>query len=1589
MEKGLLSLETFETARNYWLERLQGEWEENRFFPRYGTAPSYLEKSERIALSAPLTERLIAMGKGKDLSLYVLLLTGFNLFLSKLLNKEEVTVASPVFIAGGGTEAPLTGNAFVLFRNAMEDGTSYKQLLALVQQTVVEGYKNQHYPFSKLAGDLQVEPDKLFGHFLFAMDAIHSAEVYRSLKQEYSPDCSFLIERTGDILGIRCDYNSNRLQAHVVRQLLACFVTVMEQAVEDVTVSRAGLRLFREQAALAWMNELNETQQPYARHELIHQSFEEQARLQPDGIAVVGGAASLTYRQLNEEANRLAALLQKRGIQQGLDVAVIMDRTPDMIVAVLAVLKAGGAYVPLEPNTPKARIETILNGLDVRVLLTKHTIAVPFQELLWKVPSLQDIVYMDVNEKVPGPEWINHSEVEALWDHVAESATDEVTVGGFRSSYTGESFSEKDVNQYVQYVTDLVKPHVNESSKVLEIGCGPGHILSELAPLIHKGVGMDPSSGMIGHNIRRSAELGVSNLEWVKGYAHEVSDLLTETYDAIIMASTVQFFPGYFYLEDVIRSAMSLLKPGGAFIVADIMDIGRKDAFIASIEQFKQAHPESARSKSNFDGELYCDARLFQQLNNRLEAIGSVEIIRRDGLFDNELQYRFDVVIRKTDSSNAGMNAAAGEGAGSLQYWTRHHISSYSGDNVAARTDAGTKAYTIFTSGSTGVPKGVVVTHRPVINLMQWVNGTFGVCSTDRLLFLTSLCFDLSVYDIFGTLSAGGSIRIASEEEVRNPERLLAIVANEGITFWDSAPAALQQLAILMEQGNVDCSTSALRLVFLSGDWIPLTLPDTLKRNFPGVQVIGLGGATEAAVWSNFFPIGQVDPDWASIPYGRPIANARYYILNESLEPCPYHVNGDLYIGGECLASGYTDPVITKERFIPDPFGLEPGAVMYKTGDLARWMADGNMEFMGRSDHQVKIRGYRVELGEIQAQLIKHPLVKEAIVIDRAREDGEKTLCAYIVAESQCAVSVWRDYLAQTLPAYMIPGHFVHLDRMPVTSNGKLDRKALPAPGDSVITDTEYEAPRNEIEAIVCDVWTKILNIERVGIKDHFFDLGGSSMQIIQVNTALSQRGLKVSVQDLFVYLTIDSLSPHLSFSNRSEEDVEDETGEIPIHPNIAYSLSFPNNPDLNLWGDKLLFQFPIQLNPEWVHNAVKLMIERHDALRGRFIKTEQGWIERIVPFDGEVPFKRIDMTVIPEEEQFDYKLKRFRELEEETNLEHGPLFGLRLFDYGAGKPSELCYFIHHYCMDKYSLDILRSEMIISLQAQMEGKEIVLPPRTSSYAKFARAMMHYAESEACEKQLDYWLEITKYDHNIPVDNPDGECISWSFKPLKMKYPIKGTLGILKKALKQDGIQLNDIMVAAYLSSYSRWSGKDHLLMNIFDTGRYPYSSELELANTMGWMNSMFPVQYRYQSDANTFDFLMDIRRQNRLIPKDNSYGLLKYCHPSQEIREKMMQIPDPQVNFNFKGIQSIDEETVQLDGITTVDFPLRDASGDMVRSNWILISCGVENEDIVIDWEYSTELHHPSTIESWNKNFLLEIELITLMLQQRYEGIEG
>jgi amino acid adenylation domain-containing protein len=442
-------------------------------------------------------------------------------------------------------------------------------------------------------------------------------------------------------------------------------------------------------------------------------------------------------------------------------------------------------------------------------------------------------------------------------------------------------------------------------------------------------------------------------------------------------------------------------------------------------------------------------------------------------------------------------------------------------------------AYVIYTSGSTGQPKGVMIDHRGAVNTILDLNDRFRVGRDDRVFALSSLSFDLSVYDIFGTLAAGGTIVFPEAARRRDPQHWAERIESEGVTLWNSVPALMEMLAEQASQRPADAAEApaTLRLVFLSGDWIPVSLPGRIRALpsvTPGVEMISMGGATEASIWSIIHPIGDVEPSARSIPYGRPMVNQTFHVLDGHLRPRPTWVPGQLYIGGIGLAKGYwRDPAKTAASFITHP---ETGERLYRTGDLGRYLPGGDIEFLGREDSQVKIRGYRVELGEIESILAVHPAVRDAVVVARdGGAPGEKRLSAYVVAEPESGLdaAALRAFLGDRVPDYMVPAGFHFLDSLPLTPNGKVDRRALPAfDQESVRSRREYVAPRTEIEEAVANICAEALGVEKLGIYDDFFEMGGDSLMAIRaIFRVRKEVGVDLEVRSFFDAPTVAGLA--------------------------------------------------------------------------------------------------------------------------------------------------------------------------------------------------------------------------------------------------------------------------------------------------------------------------------------------------------------------------------------------------------------------------------------------------------------------------------
>jgi amino acid adenylation domain-containing protein len=430
---------------------------------------------------------------------------------------------------------------------------------------------------------------------------------------------------------------------------------------------------------------------------------------------------------------------------------------------------------------------------------------------------------------------------------------------------------------------------------------------------------------------------------------------------------------------------------------------------------------------------------------------------------------------------------------------------------VAAPDDL---AYIIYTSGSTGQPKGVMITHRGALNTVLDVNERFRVGPGDRVFAISAFTFDLAIYDIFGTLAAGATIVVPPRTPGPDAAAWLEAVQEHEVTVWQSVPA-LMGLVVEVAAGRGDRGRMpTLRVALLGGDWLDLALPDRIRALAPDAVVASGGGATEASIWSIVYEIGETDPDWRSIPYGKPMANQWFHILRPDGTPCAVGEDGELHIGGVGVAAGYwRDPERTEASFVRDP---RTGQTVYRTGDLGRYLPDGNIEFLGRKDFQVKIQGFRVELGEVETALRRHPDVVDAAAVARPDAVGDLRLFGYVATRSTEAVDL-REFLREKLPHYMVPDAVVALAALPRTSSGKIDRRALPDPAEDQQDGGAFVAPKGAVEEVLVSLWEEVLGREELGADAEFFELGGNSLRALRLMAAVNAvLDVDIAVAELF-----------------------------------------------------------------------------------------------------------------------------------------------------------------------------------------------------------------------------------------------------------------------------------------------------------------------------------------------------------------------------------------------------------------------------------------------------------------------------------------
>ena len=897
-------------------------------------------------------------------------------------------------------------------------------------------------------------------------------------------------------------------------------------------------------------------------------------------------------------------------------------------------------------------------------------------------------------------------------------------------------------------------------------------------------------------------------------------------------------------------------------------------------------------------------------------------------------------------------------------------------ENLSPAATAQDLSYVIYTSGSTGVPKGAMLEHRGMVNHLFAKITDLKLTATDIVAQTASQAFDISVWQFFAALLVGGQVRVVGDEDARDAVRLLALLEREAVTIFETVPSLLRAMLAELETRGAGGRPrlSKLRWLLVTGEALPPDLCQRWLALYPNVPLLNAYGPTECSDDVTHYVIAEAPAaDATAIPIGQPLANMRAYILDRQLTLVPPGVPGELCVGGVGVGRGYfDDPARTAEVFVPDPFGDSPGARLYRTGDLARHRADGNIEFLGRLDQQVKIRGYRIELGEIEAALKQHPEVAEAVVVARAEESGEKRLVAYLVArQEQPTVGDLRGFLQARLPEHMTPAAFVMLAALPLTPNGKVDVKALPAP-DPVRPELQvaYVAPRTPAEEILADIFKQLLNVERVGVNDSFFELGGDSILSIQVVSRANQAGLRITPMLLFQHQTVAALAAAASTAEGVEAEQGLVTGAFPLSP-VQHWFFEQELHDPHHFNQALMLEVRQPLNAAVMQKAVEQLLLQHDALRMRFTEAGGAWSAHGTAAEGAAgAFAFFDLSALPEAEQRLALEAQAARLQASLNLTEGPVMRAALFDLGAERAGRLLLVIHHLVVDGVSWRVLLEDLQIAYEQLSRGTAAQLPPKTTSYKQWAERLREYAQTAEVRAEAAYWLAAPRTQiPQLPPDHPQGDNALTSVRSLTQLLTAAETQTLLRETLGALRVQINDLLLAALARACANWTGERALLVNLESHGREELFGDLDLSRTVGWFTTMTPVLLEVDETAAFVDEVLSVKEQLGRLPRRGiGYGLLRYLHDDAQTRAQLRALPAPQISFNYLGQldQALPESPVFKLAAESAG-PSRSRAG---RSLYLLdITGAVVRGQLRFDWSYSEGLFRRETIERLAADF--------------------
>ncbi|MCP4152008.1 MAG: amino acid adenylation domain-containing protein, partial [bacterium] len=1523
-------------------------------------------------------------------------------------------------------------------------------------------------------------------------------------------DMTFFIYETVDAIHLNIEYYTAIFKHAAIRRLTNHLTNIVKAVIKNPEIKLDEIEIISEKEKLQLLYEFNDTTVKNPPDKTIQQLFEEQVERKPDSIAAVGPVDSMqlavakkqellqmvaspvllpttyrlppttsiiqiTYSQLNWEADRLALYLHEvKKLKPGEPVGVFMTRTLNYIPAILGILKAGGMYLPLEPTLPAERLKLMINDTQTGILISEKKHIRHLNHMQWECENFHSYlcidtydVYSEETGELKGKETTKAQLMSPdLWNHVAETANDEITGGGWMSSYTGLYFSREEMDEYGDNVYTKLAPLLNEKMRVLEIGTASGITMNRIAPKVDLYYGTDLSNTMIEKNKRRVKQENLQNIKLFCLAAHEIDQIEKDnpgSFDLIIINSVIQCFPGHNYLRKVMEKAIRQLGEKGTIFVGDIMDLQEKETLLKDLDEFKRANENKEyATKTDFSAELFVHRQYWNDLKWELQGIDTVESTQKIYTIKNELtQFRYDTILnidKKVIRSPLPIppHSAGEEVAPQLKKF-KYQDDLKELPGIKTKPDCELKenrhttginlkktptapAYVIYTSGSTGKPKGVLVEHRNVVRLVK-ESGYIDYTGEERLLLTGAFSFDVTTFEIWGPLLNGETLVMAEKNEILEAEKLESLVKKNKISILHLIPQLFNQMA-LQKPGIF----AGLKYLLVGGDLVGPHYLNQVRERDRNLKILHMYGPTENTTFSTYFPVRENYE--TRIPIGKPLPNSSIYILDQQSHLVPVGVSGEIWVGGAGVARGYlNEPELTVERFIksgqknsPEPCLIKPARdgqkglctpeapftdwIYYKTGDLGRWRPGGNVEFLGRIDRQVKIRGYRIELEEVENRLLTHPGVDEAAVLSRKFKSSadagmveeDNLLYAYYTTagkktdasagEKITDDAILNNYLSQTLPDYMIPSFFIKMEKIPLTPNGKIDRKALlrfQTPDNK--TKKSYTPPRHKKDEKLEKIWMDILGTQKgeIGIDDDFFRVGGHSLKATVMGARIHKEfNIKLPLAEIFKNSSIRKIADALT-GLAQKKYFTVETVEKKEH----YGLSSAQKrmyilQQMELGGTAynmpMIIPLPEEADPVKLEKIFKTLIRRHESLRTSFhmipVPVTPAGAGPVTP-NNQSPITNSQLSPVQViHDGVEFKMERYKTVAGGTrtqewqtffrhfDLSRAPLLRVGIFETGKKRKTMLLD-IHHIITDGTSQEVLTGEFF----ALYAGES--LPPLRIQYKDYAEWQNRNQQKKLMKQQEEFWLKTIAGERpvlTLPTDYPRPAIQGFEGNNISFELNKEET-GNIKETAKQNDTTLYMTIQAIFTILLSKLSGQEDIIIGTPTAGR----RHADLENIIGMFVNTLPMRNQPEGEKTVKEYLREVK-ENTVQAFENQEYQFEDLVDRLSVRRDTGRNPIFDVMFNlFNHAEYKNNGAASSNSFNTPNSNNSSNSFNTLETTAkfdLTLNVFNTHDSLNINYEYSTKLFKEETINRFITYFNVILKAISNAPAQKIGEIE-